>query len=141
MSIDRRSRFLHDFPFPKPGEPPWYGFGLVFGCPVLFLEYLNEGDTLRVSCPFPILFGLDNFDICSLDQPNSISESWSIFFILSRRLIFLSCNLVEIIELENHPWFLGCQFHPELKSRVNKAHPLFREFIKSSIIYKNSNVK
>jgi len=50
-------------------------------------------------------------------------------------------NLVEIIELENHPWFLGCQFHPELKSRVNKAHPLFREFIKSSIIYKNSNVK
>ena len=38
-------------------------------------------------------------------------------------------SLVEIIELKNHPWFLGCQFHPEFKSRPMKAHPLFREFI------------
>ena len=37
-------------------------------------------------------------------------------------------ELVEIIELPDHPWFLGCQFHPELKSRATKAHPLFREF-------------
>ena len=38
-------------------------------------------------------------------------------------------NLVEIVELPGHPWFVGVQFHPELKSRPNRAHPLFREFI------------
>lgn len=40
-------------------------------------------------------------------------------------------NLVEIIELPKHPWFVACQFHPELKSRATKAHPLFREFVKA----------
>lgn len=44
-------------------------------------------------------------------------------------------ELVEIIELPSHPWFLGCQFHPELKSRATKAHPLFREFVKAAIKY------
>ena len=38
-------------------------------------------------------------------------------------------RLVDIVELEDHPWFVGVQFHPELKSRPNKAHPLFRDFI------------
>jgi CTP synthase len=38
-------------------------------------------------------------------------------------------DLVEIIELPKHPWFVACQFHPELKSRATKAHPLFREFV------------
>jgi len=47
-------------------------------------------------------------------------------------------NLVEMIELENHPWYVGCQFHPELKSRATKAHPLFRDFIKAAIDYSNS---
>lgn len=42
-------------------------------------------------------------------------------------------SLVEIIEIKNHPWFVGCQFHPELKSRVEKAHPLFREFVAASL--------
>ncbi len=41
-------------------------------------------------------------------------------------------ELVEMIELEKHPWFVGVQFHPELKSRATKAHPLFREFVKAS---------
>ena len=63
----------------------------------------------------------------------------------SNGMIFSGINekldLVEIIELENHPWFLGCQFHPELKSRVNKAHPLFKDFVKASINYKKNNVK
>lgn len=44
-------------------------------------------------------------------------------------------NLVEMIELSGHPWFVGCQFHPELKSRIGKAHPLFREFIKAALTY------
>jgi len=42
-------------------------------------------------------------------------------------------DLVEIIELKNHPFFLGCQFHPEFKSRPLRPHPLFREFIKAAI--------
>jgi CTP synthase len=42
-------------------------------------------------------------------------------------------DLVEIVELPNHPWFIGVQFHPEFKSRPNRAHPLFREFIKAAI--------
>ncbi|MGB9735306.1 MAG: CTP synthase [bacterium] len=42
-------------------------------------------------------------------------------------------KLVEIIELKNHPWFLGCQFHPEFKSRPINPHPLFVHFIKASL--------
>ena len=38
-------------------------------------------------------------------------------------------RLVEMVELPGHPWFVGFQFHPEFKSRPNKAHPLFRDFI------------
>ncbi|MCX7698108.1 MAG: CTP synthase, partial [Candidatus Goldbacteria bacterium] len=37
--------------------------------------------------------------------------------------------LVEMIEFKNHPWFVAVQFHPEFKSKPDKAHPLFREFI------------
>lgn len=44
-------------------------------------------------------------------------------------------ELVEIIELKNHPWFLGCQFHPEFKSRPMHPHPLFSEFIKAAHAY------
>lgn len=42
-------------------------------------------------------------------------------------------SLVEIMEYKNHPWFLGCQFHPEFKSRPMQPHPLFEEFIKAAI--------
>lgn len=45
-------------------------------------------------------------------------------------------NLVEIVELKEHPFFLGCQFHPELKSRAVKAHPLFREFVAAALKFK-----
>ncbi len=41
-------------------------------------------------------------------------------------------QLVEILELKNHPWFIGCQFHPELKSRPMRAHPLFRDFVRAA---------
>ena len=43
-------------------------------------------------------------------------------------------RLVEIVELPGHPWFVGVQFHPELKSRPNRAHPLFREFVAAAKI-------
>ena len=42
-------------------------------------------------------------------------------------------RLVEIVELPEHPWFVACQFHPEFKSRPEKAHPLFAGFIKASL--------
>jgi len=42
-------------------------------------------------------------------------------------------NLVEIIELKNHPWFLAVQFHPEFQSKPNQAHPLFAAFIAASL--------
>ncbi len=45
-------------------------------------------------------------------------------------------RLVEIVELADHPWFVGCQFHPEFKSKPDQAHPLFREFIKASLAHK-----
>ncbi|MGB9859532.1 MAG: CTP synthase [Moorellaceae bacterium] len=44
-------------------------------------------------------------------------------------------RLVEIIELEDHPWFVACQFHPEFKSRPNRPHPLFRDFIGAALAY------
>jgi CTP synthase len=47
-----------------------------------------------------------------------------------------SKDLVEIIELENHPWFIGVQFHPEYKSTVKEPHPLFTGFIRAAIKHK-----
>ncbi len=47
-------------------------------------------------------------------------------------------DLVEIIELTNHPWFVGVQFHPEYKSTVAKPHPLFVGFVKASLEHKHS---
>jgi CTP synthase len=47
-------------------------------------------------------------------------------------------ELVEIIEIADHPWFLGCQFHPEFKSRPTDPHPLFRAFIEASVREKRS---
>ncbi len=47
-------------------------------------------------------------------------------------------GLIEIVELENHPWFVGVQFHPELKSRVEAPHPLFLSFVKACMAKRNS---
>ena len=49
-------------------------------------------------------------------------------------------RLVEIVELpeSEHPWFLGCQFHPEFKSRPTKAHPLFRDFIAAAVRHEST---
>ncbi len=50
-------------------------------------------------------------------------------------------NLVEIIELKDHPWFIGTQFHPELKSTVLNPHPLFVKFVTASLEHKKSKVE
>ncbi len=48
-------------------------------------------------------------------------------------------RLVEIVELPDHPWYVGCQFHPELKSRPNRAHALFKGFVEAAL--KNKRVR
>ena len=48
-------------------------------------------------------------------------------------------DLVEISELKDHPWFVGVQFHPEYKSTVRYPHPLFVDFIKAAINYRNKS--
>ena len=45
----------------------------------------------------------------------------------------LKANLVEIVELKSHPWFVACQFHPEFLSRPQRPHPLFRDFVGAAI--------
>ncbi|MBU1275841.1 MAG: CTP synthase [Proteobacteria bacterium] len=47
-------------------------------------------------------------------------------------------ELAEIVEMTGHPWFLGCQFHPEFQSRPMSPHPLFRDFIRAALRYKNA---
>ncbi|HEX2778913.1 MAG TPA: gamma-glutamyl-gamma-aminobutyrate hydrolase family protein, partial [Gemmatimonadaceae bacterium] len=49
-------------------------------------------------------------------------------------------SLVEIVELAQHPWFVGCQFHPELKSRPTRPHPLFAGFIAASVKAKRMRI-
>ena len=44
-------------------------------------------------------------------------------------------DLVEIVEIKDHPWFVGCQFHPEFKSKPDSAHPLFKGFIAAALNY------
>ncbi|MBU1863042.1 MAG: CTP synthase [Candidatus Omnitrophica bacterium] len=48
-------------------------------------------------------------------------------------------KLVEIIEVKDHPWFVACQFHPEFQSKPDKAHPLFRDFVKAALFKKLPN--
>jgi CTP synthase len=50
-------------------------------------------------------------------------------------------ELVEIVELHDHPWFLGCQFHPEFKSRPLAPHPLFRDYVRACLEYKRGLIK
>jgi CTP synthase len=50
-------------------------------------------------------------------------------------------NLVEVVEMEDHPWFVGVQYHPEFKSRPNRPHPLFRDFVKASLEYRTKRLE
>ena len=55
--------------------------------------------------------------------------------------VYQNGKLVEIVELENHPWFIACQFHPEFKSKPDKPHPLFKNFVAKSLELKRSGPK
>ena len=50
-------------------------------------------------------------------------------------------NLVEVIELKGHPWFVGTQAHPEFQSKPNRAHPLFAAFIGAALKYRRQSPK
>ncbi|MFH0772392.1 MAG: CTP synthase [Candidatus Omnitrophota bacterium] len=50
--------------------------------------------------------------------------------------VYAKEKLVEVIELKDHPWFIGCQFHPEFKSKPDNCQPLFREFIRASLTFR-----
>ncbi|AFM28112.1 CTP synthase [Desulfomonile tiedjei] len=50
-------------------------------------------------------------------------------------------KLVELVEYQDHPWFVGCQFHPEFKSRPMDPHPLFASYIKACVEYRNKKAK
>ena len=47
-------------------------------------------------------------------------------------------NFVEVVEVEGHPWFVGCQFHPEFKSKPLTSHPLFKAFIEASYAHRRA---
>ena len=47
--------------------------------------------------------------------------------------------LVEVVELADHPWFLGCQFHPEFKSRPFDCHPLFKGFVRAALQHRSAS--
>ncbi len=50
-------------------------------------------------------------------------------------------DLAEIIELKEHPWFVACQFHPEFQSKPDRAHPLFRDFVKAALEARRAKLK
>lgn len=50
-------------------------------------------------------------------------------------------NLVEVVEVQNHPWFVGVQYHPEYKSTVINPHPLFVDFVKAAVNYRDNKQK
>jgi CTP synthase (UTP-ammonia lyase) len=52
---------------------------------------------------------------------------------------FSKDGLAEMIEIHDHPWFIGCQFHPEFTSSPLGGHPLFHSFIKAAVEYSKKN--
>jgi CTP synthase len=50
-------------------------------------------------------------------------------------------SLPEIVEIDNHPWFIGVQFHPEFTSRPFSAHPLFSSFVEAAIVQSRKSSK
>jgi CTP synthase len=50
-------------------------------------------------------------------------------------------KFVEMIELQDHPWFLGCQFHPEFKSKPAAPHPLFKDFVRAARAHKHASTR
>ncbi|MDX1606860.1 MAG: gamma-glutamyl-gamma-aminobutyrate hydrolase family protein, partial [Candidatus Competibacterales bacterium] len=62
-----------------------------------------------------------------LEEAGMVFSGWSI-----------DDELVEVMELPDHPWFLGCQFHPEFTSTPRDGHPLFQSFVRAALTYQQA---
>ncbi len=114
------------------------------------LKVINKGGTMRLGA-YPCKVTPNTFTAAAYFGENEISEiserhRHRFEFNNNYREIFSKNgmviagalpdnSLVEIVELEKnlHPWFVGCQFHPELKSRPNRSHPLFKAFVNAAL--------
>ncbi len=107
-------------------------------------EESNKGGTMRLGA-YPCKLAPDTFAMAAYKE-ESISERHRHRFefnnaykdrLVEAGLVISGTSpdheLVEIVELKDHPWYLGCQFHPEFKSKPGTPHPLFRDFIKASM--------
>jgi len=125
----------------------WYDFRL--GSIQRRDEHADKGGTMRLGA-YPCHLKRDTFAYAAY-QTEEIFERHRHRYefnneyreILTKKgMIFSGLSpdgeLVEIIELKEHPWFVGCQFHPEFKSRPMSPHPLFKAFIQAALKYKNS---
>jgi CTP synthase len=108
----------------------------------------KKGGTMRLgACPCTVTKGTKAFDAYNetdiserhrhrYEFNNNFREMMT-----TKGLVLSGINqqkdLVEIIELPDHPWFLACQFHPEFKSKPLVPHPLFRAFIGASLVHRN----
>ena len=114
------------------------------------LKVINKGGTMRLGA-YPCKVTPDTFTAAAYFGDNEISEiserhrhrfefNNNYREILTAKGMIIAGvlpdnSLVEIVELNKnlHPWFVGCQFHPELKSRPNHPHPLFRAFVNAAL--------
>lgn len=107
-------------------------------------ERSDKGGTMRLGA-YPCILNKDTFAIKAY-KTETISERHRHRFefnnefkarLVEAGLIISGTSpdheLVEIVELADHPWYLGCQFHPEFKSKPSNPHPLFKDFIKASL--------
>lgn len=113
-------------------------------------DITDKGGTMRLGA-YPCLLEKDSFAFESYGE-REISERHRHRYefnndykdILTKNGLSISGtspdgHLVEIVEIADHPWFLGCQFHPEFKSKPRRPHPLFSEFIRASLKHKSQN--
>jgi CTP synthase len=107
-------------------------------------ERSDKGGTMRLGA-YPCILNKDTFAIKAY-KTETISERHRHRFEFNNELkarlveagLIISGTspdheLVEIVELADHPWYLGCQFHPEFKSKPSDPHPLFKDFVKASL--------
>jgi len=109
----------------------------------------DKGATMRLgACPCSLKVGTSAFDAYGKDIVSERHRHRFEFNNSYRQqmeeagLVVSGINperdLVEIVEVKNHPWYVGVQFHPEFQSKPNKAHPLFAAFIEASLAQKLS---
>ena len=109
----------------------------------------KKGGTMRLgACPCTVTKGTRAFDAyneAEISERHRHRYEFNNVYretLTSKGLVLSGINqqkdLVEIIELPDHPWFLGCQFHPEFKSKPLVPHPLFRAFIGAALSHRNT---